>query len=154
MGFAREAVEVLDAIVVRESSGDRCAVHRLGPNEDGLGPGGLQVRFHLAKWDPSAPPQVLHVPEVSAVVMGRMFRRYKERYKARTWLRVGQIYGGRIVHGDIGMDELWCQRLARRGVDCSAELPEFGRKLGLGPTPGQLAFVVRLQAKWEARAAR
>ena len=147
LGLNREAIEVLDSIVVRESHGDRCAVHVLGRNEYGLGPGGLQVRFNLHRWDPKADPRVLQDPEVSAVVMARLLRKYKKAYRAKTWLRVGQLYGGRIKYPDIGMDELWCERLARRDVDCHAPVGDLGKKLGVGPTEDQERFVAIQRAK-------
>jgi hypothetical protein len=153
LGVDEASRTVLDAVVLRESSGDPCAVHRLGPDEDGLGPGGLQVRLHLAKWDRGADPRVLHVPEVSAVVMVRLFRRIRDRYRARTWLRAGQIYGGRIrpEDQDPWLDQQWCTRLAKRGIDCQAAIGELGDALGLGPTPEQYPVVARLQARSERR---
>ena len=76
MGLDETARTVLSEIVCRESfCGDRCAVHVLGRNEYGLGPAGLFVKFQLRKWNTEAPPWVLQIPEVSAVVIARSLRR-------------------------------------------------------------------------------
>jgi len=155
MGLDATAREVLDEIVVRESfAGDRCAVHVLGHKEYGLGPAGLFVRFQLRKWDADAPQWVLQIPEVSAVVMGRILRR-SLRYtasrtaEARTWLRFGQVFSGRVrpEHQDYSKDSAWCSRLSGRGIDCEDPVTKVGDAMGIGPTEGQIAFVVRLQEK-------
>lgn len=153
MGLDATARTVLDEIVVRESfAGDRCAVHVLGANEYGLGPAGLFVRFQLRKWDADAPQWVLQIPEVSAVVMARILRRSlsypaSRTAKARTWLRFGQVFSGRVraEHQDYSKDARWCSRLKGRGVECEDRVTKVGTKLGIGPTEGQISFVVGLQ---------
>jgi hypothetical protein len=153
MGFGKEAQSVLLAIVKRESfNGDTCAVCVLGPKEYGLGAGCLGVKFHKPKWDAEAPDWVMRVPEVNAVVMGRIFRRAKWAHKARSYLRFGQIYGGRIFkrQEDRARDAKFCWRLDQRGVDCRDPIGLLGKKLGSGPTEDQVVFVLELQAKAEA----
>ena len=155
MGLDKTARTVLDEIVCRESfCGDRCSVHVLGANEYGLGPGALFVRFQLRKWDADAPQWVLQIPEVSAVIMARILRRSlsypsSRTAKARTWLRFGQVFGGRVrgENQDYSKDSAWCHRLKVRGVTCEDPVTEVGRTLGIGPTEGQIAFVTRLQEK-------
>jgi hypothetical protein len=134
---------VLDVIAVRESSGDACAVHVLGPREYGLGLHGLSAGLHLAKWDPTASVDVLRVPEVSTVVTLRIFRRAVARYRARTWREVGGVFAGRRYEG--GDEFLFCRRLARAGVDCEADpRGKLGDRLGREPVAGQDAFVLGL----------
>jgi len=118
LGFDLEAAKVADAIVVRESGGDRCSVHVLGQNEFGLGPAGLFVRFHLRKWDADADPRVLHQVGVSAYVLAVIFRNAKYRFRAKSWKRLGAIFAGRILWTDWARDVQFCKRLARKGVDC------------------------------------
>jgi len=155
MGLDSTARTVLDEIVVRESfAGDPCAVHVLGLNEYGLGPAGLFVRFQLPKWNADAPQWVLQIPEVSAVVMARILRRSlsypaSRTAKARTWLRFGQVFSGRVraERQDYSKDSAWCSRLKGRGIECKDPVTKVGDKLGIGPTEGQIAFVVQLQEK-------
>lgn len=148
MGATVEACTVLDEVVVRESSGDACAVHVLGPDEYGLGPLGLNVGLHLPKWG-EANRKVLHVPEVSAVITLRLYRRAIKRYKARTWLDVNAVFAGRFHEigrrTATGDDYVFCRRLQRRGIDCMNDpRKQLGTRLGNGPEPKQGAFVARL----------
>lgn len=146
MGASVEACNVLDVIAIRESSGDTCAVHVLGPNEFGLGLLGLSVDLHLDKWRVGARPDVLRVPEPAAVVGVRIFRRAVVRYKAKTWREVGGVFAGRKYEN--GEERLFCARLARVGIDCEADpRGQLGDKLGREPTPDQELFVMKLLAK-------
>lgn len=151
LGASKEACNVLDVIAIRESSGDPCAVHVLGPREWGLGIHGLSVGLHLDKWEPASErplPNVLRIPEVSAVVTLRIFRRAVVRYKAKTWREVGGVFAGRKYT----RDEPFCRRLARVGIDCEADpRRQLGERLGREPTEGQDAFVLRLLARAEAQ---
>ncbi len=158
MGLDLDARKVLDAVVVRESSGDACAIHILGKNEFGRGPGGISVALHLRKWDASSPEEVLHIPEVSAVVMARMLRRSRrfssvfngeEVVQSGSWLRFGQVYGGRIRQRDQdpSKDARFCDRLARRDIHCLELISEVGTVLGDTPTDDQETFVAKLQEK-------
>lgn len=153
MGGSVAACTVLDAMVVRESSGDACAVHVIGEDEYGLGPLGLSVGLHLSKWDPYADAMVLKVPEVSAVIAMRIFRRAVTRYRARTWLDVNAVFAGRFHEigkreTPSGDDFVFCRRLARWDIDCFSDpRGELGQRLGRSPEPGQDAFVMRLFAR-------
>jgi len=150
MGAAEDSCVVLDEVVIRESSGDTCAVHRLGPGENGLGPLGLSVSLHLPKWNSASDPQVLRVPEVSAVVAMRIFRRAVTNYHAKNWRAVAAVFAGRFdedhTSKPTGDDFVFCARLQRRGVDCNAK-PKLGEKLGRAPVPGQEEFVSELIAE-------
>lgn len=152
MGATVEACTVLDAMVVRESDGDPCAVHVLGPGEYGLGPLGLSVGLHLSKWG-EADRKVLHVPEVSAVVTVRLFRRAVRRYGAKSWLDINAVFAGRFNEigqktKPLGDDWVFCKRLARWDIDCMADpRGKLGKKLGTMPEPEQQRFVARLIAR-------
>lgn len=152
LGASRAACEVLDAIAVRESSGDPCAVHIQGDGEYGLGLHGLSWSTHYRKW--FAPEEklngsVFYVPEVSAIVALRILRRAVSRYDASTWVEANAVYGGRIrgnrpVSSE-KMDGLFCRRLELAGLDCHANpAGQLGTRLGEGPSPKQEAFVRRL----------
>ena len=146
MGATDETCTVLDAIAIRESSGDACSVHVLGPREYGLGMHGLNVGLHLPKWDASAERRLLHLPEVSTVVTMRIFQRAVGPYRARRWREVAAVFAGRFEFDPsetpTGDDVLFCRRLTKVGVDCNAD-PRG--KLGKRLRPaGQDAFVLAL----------
>lgn len=145
LGADRTACEVLDYVTVRESSGDPCAVHTLGPNEYGRGPHGLSVALHLRWWDPKADPIVLHVPEISTLVTIRLWRRAMERYGAYRWWQVNDVFAGRIAakHYDRHKVARFCYGLRKRGIDCKAE-PRLGSVGGVAPYRGQEQFVESL----------
>jgi hypothetical protein len=142
LGADRTACAVLDYVTVRESSGDPCAVHTLGPNEFGRGPQGLSVALHLRWWDPDADPMVLHIPEISTLVTIRLWRRAMERYGARRWWQVNDIFAGRMLpkHYDRHKVARFCYELDRRRIDCEAE-PRLGVVGGTAPYHGQEQFV-------------
>lgn len=153
LGATDEACNVLDAIAIRESSGDTCSVHVLGPGEYGLGLHGLSVGLHLPKWDSSeegldsAP--LLYMPEVSTVVTMRIFRRAVGAYGARRWRDVAAVFAGRFTFtpGEIpvGDDFLFCRRLTRIGIDCNADPKgKLGTKLGRKKEKGQEEFLLDL----------
>lgn len=148
MGASVEACNVLDVIAMRESSGDACAVHTLGPKEYGLGIHALSVGMHLAKWDTYVDARhanVLRIPEVSTVVTMRIFRRAVVRYGADTWREVGGVFAGRKYEN--GEERLFCARLERVGIDCEDDpRGQLGDKLGREPTLDQDIFVIRLLA--------
>lgn len=148
LGGDRAACKVLDYVTLRESSFDPCAVHTLGPNEYGLGPHGLSVALHLSKWDGEADSAVLHVPEVSAVVVFRLWRRALERYGARSWRRANAVYAGRIAakHLDNHKDNRFCFELDKRGVDCN-DVPSLGVIGGVSPYDGQTTFVASVRSR-------
>jgi hypothetical protein len=138
-GASASTCEMLDVVVVRESSGRAAVAHTLGPNEDGLGLAGLSVTFHREKWRPDAPREVLCVPEVSAAVVLRIWRNAVEIYKARTRLDLQRVFAGRWY--DVGKppmrdrDASWCRRLLRRGLTCFD--PVKRKDLGRGPAPAE-----------------
>lgn len=155
------AQQVMLEILRREAfNGDPCAVHVKGEGEYGLGPGGLSVRWQLRRWDKQAPPWVLQIPEVSAVVMLRLARsslRFGSSSTASsgTWLRLQQVYAGRFREQDPNLDQRWCSRLADHGIDCRAKIGNhLGKLHGSGrvhdaPTPDQDDFVLALIAAHE-----
>jgi len=135
MGASSEACRVLDAMVIRESSGDPCAVHRLGPGEYGLGVLGLSCRWHAAKWDGDC--EAFRIPEVSAVVAIRIYRRAVQRHGAKDWREVNSVFATGKIQDRAAHDNGFCHRLKRRGIDCSQPLPKLGKKLGTGQTADQ-----------------
>ena len=62
----------------------------------GLGLGGLNVGYHLAKFDPMAPPEILCDPVVNVMVQVSIARSAVDRYGAKNLYEVQAIYGGRI----------------------------------------------------------
>jgi len=135
LGLDREAGQVADAIAWGESRYDSCAVHTLGKNEHGRGLIGSSVGLHLRdKWG-AGPEQVLHIPEVAAVVMARTMRRKRRG----TWLDVHRGHAG--VRGDWVVAR-FCERLRARGVDCKARVSRVGTRLGKAPTAGQWPWLV------------
>lgn len=120
-GFDKEAQSVATAILIRESSGDRCAVHVLGHREFGLGAAGLFVKFHLRKWDSDADPRALHQVDATAHVLAVIFRNAKYRYGAESWARLNQLYGGRFrPEEQVPKKDLdWERRLRARGIEAS-----------------------------------
>lgn len=154
MGAAAEACDVLDAMVVRESSGDACAIHVRGPGEYGVGPLGLSWRWHRHKWfqkgeatwDQAA---LFHVPEISAIVALRLYRIAVDHHGAKTWMDVQAVYAGRFEDGRPARraiaDRRWCARLEARGLDCtSSPRGKLGSVLGKRPEAGQETFVLEL----------
>jgi hypothetical protein len=133
LGASADACEALDVVVMRESSGRAAVEHTLGPNERGRGAAGLSVRLHAWKWSAQATEQTLCVPEVSAVVVLRIWRHSVTGFRARTWLDLQRVFAGRF--GDVGLpphrkrDGDWCKRLARREIGCleRVHLRDFGK---------------------------
>lgn len=113
-GVPKEARAVALLTVWRESRGDSCSSHDGGT---GSGPLGMKHRFYGKRSE-------LVIPEVAARRLLRSWRRARDRYKAKTWLRWGQIYGGRIRPEDqeIGKDAAFCRLLARKEIDCESPL--------------------------------
>lgn len=152
LGASAEACDVVDVIAVRESSGDACAVHVLGPNEYGLGAHGLSWKWHQRKWyaDVGGEPDIFRLPEVSTIVTMRLMRQAARRRDVRDWGDVGEIFAGR-VHPDSrdrSRRARFCHRLAGAGVDCrKSPRGKLGKKLGTRPTDGQEMFVLALLEK-------
>lgn len=135
--------KMIDAMVIRESSGNTCAVHTLGEGEYGLGPLGLSVRWHLPKWNRHEDESILHVPEVSTIVTLRIFRRAVTRHDAQDLVDLNAVFAtGRLRYRD-GKDASFCYRLRRHGVKCGhrIDLDSLGVDLD---RKQQVAFVERL----------
>lgn len=153
LGATDEACRVVDAITIRESSGDACAVHVLGPNEYGLGAHGLSWRWHQRKWysSPGGDPDVFRLPEVSTIVTIRLLRQAARRRDVRDWSDVGEVFAGR-VHPDArerSRKARFCHRLRDAGVDCrKSPRGKLGKELGTKPTKGQEMFVLGLLQGW------
>lgn len=135
LGATDNVCEALDAVVVRESSGMPQVEHKLGPNEHGRGLAGLAVRLHADKWKAGTPEEALCVPEVSAVIVMRIWRTAIMAYGARDLLDLQRVFAGRF--DDLGQepthprDRDWCSRLRKRGVSCleTVRLKSLGREL-------------------------
>lgn len=147
LGADDTAIDVLDAIVIRESRGDACAVHRLGRRENGLGLGGLAVQFHLSKVAPEAVDalgrEALYVPELNAIAMWRIWKNAKHTYRVRSWAEGGEVYAGRIAPHKHNLDRMvrFCRRLRRRGVNCRDPISDLGDGLPRVPGPADLRLV-------------
>jgi hypothetical protein len=61
----------------------------------GLGLGGLNVSYHLAKFDHTAPPEILCDPVINVMVQVDLARAAVDRYGARNFYEVQAVYGGR-----------------------------------------------------------
>lgn len=111
IGAHRDAIRVARAVSWRESRWDNCASH-----DDGTGSGafGMKHRFY-------GPRETLLTPELAAVKFLRAMENSKRRYRAKSWLRFGQIYGGRILpyQQDMEKDAKFCSLLHRVKVDCA-----------------------------------
>lgn len=143
LGASAEACEVLDVMVVRESSGDPCAVHTLGEGEYGLGVLGLSCRWHARSWDGRC--ESLRTPEIAAVVGLRIYRRAVSHHEAVTWASVNEVFAtGGTRRSRPRAVERWCSRLAARGIDCLADpRGQLGDLLGARRTPDQEATLTR-----------
>lgn len=140
LGATKQTCKVMDAMVVRESSGDSCAIHTMGPDEYGRGVLGLSVRWHRRKWQEDATGEEFHIPEISAIVAMRIYRRAVKRHGATTWTHVNDVFAGRFGAKD--RDEhkqaLFCNRLEKWGVDCESDpRGQLGKRLGIEPDDDQ-----------------
>jgi len=95
----------------------------------GLGLGGLNIGYHLAKFDRKAPPEILCDPVVNTMVQIYLARSAVNRYGARNWIEVQAIYGGRSTYDENGhaIPET-CKVYQRRGKPC----PDGVRKMEKG----------------------
>lgn len=126
LGVAADLCDALDAVIVRESDGVASVRHTQGPREVGLGPAGLSLRWHAAKWGDDADPWFCS-PHVSALVVLEIWRRAIVRYHATDLVELQAVFAGRwhvdadgrawALH-DRRRDTDWCHRLADYGVDC------------------------------------
>jgi len=81
----------------------------------GLGLGGLNVPFHLAKFDPMAPPEILCDPVINVMVQISLARNAVDRYGARNWYEVQAVYAGRTFYDRKGR---------HRPLTCSGGCPD------------------------------
>lgn len=95
----------------------------------GLGLGGLNVGYHLAKFDKLAPPEILCDPVVNVMVQIYLARGAVNRYGASNWIEVQAIYGGRITYDRKGRTvPATCRAYQRRDEPC----PDGVRKMEMG----------------------
>ena len=66
------------------------------------------------------------------------------RFVEEVEMSLGEV---RAERQDYSKDSAWCSRLKGRGIECKDPVTKVGDKLGIGPTEGQIAFVVQLQEK-------
>ena len=114
--------------------------HTMGPGEDGIGPLGLDKRWHRDKW-PGDPEPAWCLPEASALVALDIARRAVVRHGAKTLTMVQAVYafrtyrdeyGDRHIKIDPNADARLCRALRARGRSCREhiDLADIGR-----PTP-------------------
>ncbi len=124
-GDSRIAQAFFASIVERESHGRSSVRHTRGPGENGLGPMGLSLASHAAKWTGSADPDFC-MPEVSLEVAHAIAWIAIDKYRARTFLEIQAVYSGRWVRTPDGMRadpsdrtvRTICGRMAARGYSC------------------------------------
>jgi hypothetical protein len=153
----------MDAVVVRESSGRAGVRHRKGRREDGLGPMGISLRWHRAKWPGDDEDPMLCHPEVSALVALDTMHRAVRRYQADTMLEVQAVYGGSWSCWRDDQDQRHCQalptagtvrsicsRLEARGFSCLAPIDraDLGRYV---PVQERRRVAALLIARFNAR---
>lgn len=95
----------------------------------GLGLGGLNIGYHLGKFDRKAPPEILCDPVINTMVQIYLARSAVNRYGASNWIEVQAIYGGRSTYDENGraIPET-CKVYQRRGKAC----PDGVRKMEKG----------------------
>lgn len=121
----------------------------------GLGLGGLNISYHLAKFDKVAPPEILCDPVINVMIQVTIARNAVERYGARNFAEIQAIYAGRTTYDDRGRARplscsLGCpktsdakqkararkgdagilKRCQARGLDCKRK-PQLGKKIRL-----------------------
>ena len=95
----------------------------------GLGLGGLNVGYHLAKFDKKAPPEILCDPVINVMVQIYLARGAVNRYGASNWIEVQAIYGGRVTYDRKGRTvPATCKAYQRRDEPC----PDGVRKMEMG----------------------
>jgi len=84
----------------------------------GLGLGGLNISYHLVKFDKMAPPEILCDPVINVMVQITIARNAVTKYKAQNFAEIQAIYAGRTYHDDNGRARpLSCTRGCPKGVD-------------------------------------
>ncbi len=125
----------------------------------GLGLGGLNISYHLVKFDRMAPPEILCDPVINAMVQIVIARNAVHKYKAQNFAEIQAIYAGRKYYDDRGRvrplscargcpkdtdakqrararkgDAMILKRCKARGLDCLKK-PQLGSKLNLKRMP-------------------
>jgi hypothetical protein len=105
----------------------------------GLGLGGLNIAYHLAKIDPQAPPEILCDPVLNVMVQVTIARIAVSQYGASNWYEVQAIYGGRITSDESGhkvplvtekSKKSMHHRCQIHGLNCNA-VPRLGKRINL-----------------------
>lgn len=153
----RKARKAEDTSAIQlEPVGDLQNMYYMDPERflsSGLGLGGLNISYHLARFDPQAPPEILCDPVVNVVVQMAIARSAVQDYGARNFYEIQAVYAGRTTFDGQGrVRPLSCSRgcpfasprdvararkadaATRRrcegvGMDCLA-VPKLGRRLG------------------------
>jgi len=106
----------------------------------GLGLGGLNVSLHLKRIDPEAPPEILCDPVINVLVQIDLARSAVRRFRAKNFLDVNAIYGGRTTYDYKGRavaarhkkrDYGFLRRCKDYNLDCLKYTPELGDRLDI-----------------------
>lgn len=137
-GATRDVCALLDAWVVRESSGRPGVWH---DQKRGLGALGLMLSAHYDKWPGTDEHPAWCQPEASALVAMAIMRRALLRWPADDLAEIDAVFGGRFrtITTDEGAElrvltrtdhSGICWRLKKRGVRCRARvgLADIGRR--------------------------
>jgi hypothetical protein len=150
----------MDAIVVRESSGNPGVRHTKGEGENGLGAMGLSLKHHADKWPGRDEDPMFCLPEVSALVAHSIFWRAVDRYHAESIPEIQSIYGGFwecvgegaehrcFASREYGPRSMMCKRMRARGFACHSFIgPEdLGKKI---PFKDRRALALRLHENFQ-----
>jgi hypothetical protein len=158
----------MDAIVIRESSGNAGVRHHKGTDadgvrEDGLGAMGLSKRWHHDKWPGRDEDPMFCAPEVSAVVAHTIFWRAMDRFQADTVPDIQSIYGGHwkchkdpdtglrvgcFPSRDYSPQSPMCARMRARGFNCYQPIrtEDLGKRIAF---KDRRAFALGLMKSWE-----
>ena len=110
--------------------------------DGGLGLYAFHPAYHLFRWDPAAPPEVLCDPVIATVVAIRLARFAVHKLQARTWLDVHRVFGGRRPLANAstatleGPDRAFVERAKAYRLNPFAK-PRLGKLLSYHPTPDQ-----------------
>jgi len=106
----------------------------------GLGLGGLNVSLHLKRVDPEAPPEILCDPVINVMVQIDMARSAVRRFRAKSFLDVNAVYGGRTTYDSKGRaiaarhekrDYLFLRRCKKYDLNCLTYEPQLGKELDI-----------------------
>jgi hypothetical protein len=68
----------------------------------GLGLGGINISYHLGKFDPMAPPEILCDPVINVMVQITSARNAVRKYGAKNYVEIQAVYGGRTYRNKNG----------------------------------------------------